>query len=84
MLSYLSSVSIAILHSLDTVATLLTRCYTQPALREFIDPECYRIRRFSADYIFFFWSFEISEDILKSETYYRSTNHCLIYLVPFR
>ena len=59
MLSYLSSLPIAVLRSLDTEgngfydrihqmydAALLTRCYTQHALRPFIDSEFNRIRRF--------------------------------------
>ena len=59
MLSYLSSLPIAVLRSLDTEANrfydrnhqmydaaLLTRCYTQHALRPFIDSESNHIRRF--------------------------------------
>ena len=59
MLSYLSSLPIAVLRSLDTEANrfydrnrqmydaaLLTRCYTQHALRPFIDSESNRIRHF--------------------------------------
>ena len=59
MLSYLSSLPIAALRSLDTEANrfydrnhqmydaaLLTRCYTQHALRPFIDFESNRIRSF--------------------------------------
>ena len=54
MLSYLSSLPIAVLRSLDTEANrfyylmydaaLLTRCYTQHALRPFIDSESNHIR----------------------------------------
>ena len=56
MLSYLSSLPIAALRSLDTEANrfydqmydaeLLTRCYTQHALRPFIDSESNHIRSF--------------------------------------
>ena len=59
MLSYLSSLPIAVLRSLDTEANrlydrnhqmydaaLLTRCYTQHALRPFIDSESNHIRSF--------------------------------------
>ena len=59
MLSYLSSLPIAALRSLDTEANrfydrnhqmydaaLLTRCYTQHALRPFIDSEANHIRSF--------------------------------------
>ena len=59
MLSYLSSLSIAVLRSLDTEtnrfydrnrqmydATLLTRCYTQHAFRPFIDSKSNHIRHF--------------------------------------
>ena len=59
MLSYLSSLPIAVLRSLDTEsnrfydrnhqmydAALLTRCYTQHALRPFIDSESNNIRSF--------------------------------------
>ena len=58
MLSYLSSLPIAVLHSLDTeankvydrnhqmYATLLARCYTQHALCPFIDSEYYHTRHF--------------------------------------
>ena len=59
MLSYLSSLPNAVLRSLDTEANrfydrnrqmydaaLLTRCYTQHALRPFIDSESNHIRRF--------------------------------------
>ena len=59
MLSYLSSLPIAVLRSLDTEAnrfydrnhqmydaSLLTRCYTQHALRPFIDSESNHIRHF--------------------------------------
>ena len=59
MLSYLSSLPIAVLRSLDTEANrfydrnhqmydaaLLTRCYTQHALRPFIDSESNHIRYF--------------------------------------
>ena len=59
MLSYLSSLPIAVLRSLDTEANrfydrnhqlydaaLFTRCYTQLALRPFIDSESYHIRSF--------------------------------------
>ena len=59
MLSYLSSLPIAVLRSLDTEANrfydvnhqmydaaLLTRCYTKHALRPFIDSESNHIRRF--------------------------------------
>ena len=59
MLSYLSSLPIAALRSLDTEANrfydrnhqmydaaLLTRCYTQHALRSFIDSESNHIRSF--------------------------------------
>ena len=59
MLSYLSSLPIAALRSLDTEAdrfydrnhqmydaALLTRCYTQHALRPFIDSESNHIRSF--------------------------------------
>ena len=59
MLSYLSSLPIAVLRSLDTEANrfydrnhqmydaaLLTRCYTQHALRPFIDSETNHIRHF--------------------------------------
>ena len=59
MLSYLSSLPIAVLRSLDTEANifydrnhqmyddaLLTRCYTQHALRHLIDSESYHIRHF--------------------------------------
>ena len=58
MLSYLSSLPIAVLRSLDTEANrfydrnhqlynaaLLTRCYTQHALRPFIDSESNHIRK---------------------------------------
>ena len=60
MLSHLSSLHIAVLRSLDTEANrfydrnhqmydaaLLTRCYTQHALRPFIDSESNHIRRFT-------------------------------------
>ena len=59
MLSYLSSLTIAVLRTLNTEANrfydrnqqmydaaLLTRCYTQHALRPFIDSESNRIRHF--------------------------------------
>ena len=59
MLSYLSSLPIAALRSLDTEANrfydrnhqmydaaLLTRCYTHNALRPFIDSEANHIRSF--------------------------------------
>ena len=59
MLSYLSSLPSAVLRSLDTDANrfydrnhqmydaaLLTRCYTQHALRPFIDSESNHIRQF--------------------------------------
>ena len=59
MLSYLSSLPIAVLRSLDAEAirfydrnhqmddaALLTRCYTQHALRPFIDSESNHIRHF--------------------------------------
>ena len=59
MLSYLSSLPIAVLRSLDTKATrfydrnhqmydaaLLTRCYTLHVLRPFIDSESNHIRHF--------------------------------------
>ena len=59
ILSYLSSLPIAVLRSLDTEANrfydrnhqmynaaLLTRCYTQHALRPFIDSESNHIRHF--------------------------------------
>ena len=59
MLSYLSSLPIAVLRSLDTEAhrfydrnhqmynaALLTRCYTQHTLRPFIDSESNHIRHF--------------------------------------
>ena len=59
MLSYLRSLPIAVLRSLDKEANrfydrnhqlydaaLLTRCYTQHALRPFIDSESNHIRRF--------------------------------------
>ena len=59
MLSYLSSLPITVLRSLDTEANrfydrnhqmydaaLLTRCYTQHALRPFIDSESNHIRSF--------------------------------------
>ena len=59
MLFYLSSLPIAVLRSLDTEANrfydinhqmydavLLTGCYTQHALRPFIDSESNHIRRF--------------------------------------
>ena len=59
MLSYLSSLPIAVLRSLDTEANrfydrnhqmydaaLLTRCYTQHSLRPFIDSESNHIRSF--------------------------------------
>ena len=59
MLSYLSSLPVAALRSLDTEANrfydrnhqmhdaaLLTRCYTQHALRPFIDSEANHIRSF--------------------------------------
>ena len=59
MLSYLSSLPIAVLRSLDTEANrfydrnhqmydaaLLTRCYTQHDLRPFIDSESNHIRSF--------------------------------------
>ena len=58
MLSYLSSLPIAVSRSLDTEANifynrnhqmydaaLLTRCYTQHSLRPFIDSESNHIRR---------------------------------------
>ena len=59
MLSYLSSLPITVLRSLGTEANkfydrnyqmfdaaLLARCYTQPALRPFIDSESNHIRNF--------------------------------------
>ena len=59
MLSYLSSLPIVVLRSLDKKANrfydrnyqiydaaLLTRCYTQHALRQFIDAESNHIRRY--------------------------------------
>ena len=59
MLSYLSSLPIAVLSSLDTEANrfydrnhqmydsaLLTRCYTQHGLRPFIDSEANHVRSF--------------------------------------
>ena len=59
MMSYLSSLPIAVLRSLDTEANrfydrnhqmydaaLLTRCHTQHALRPFIDSESNHIRSF--------------------------------------
>ena len=59
MLSYLSSLPISVLRSLDTEANkfydrttrlydaaLLTRCYTQHALRPVIDSKIYHIRHF--------------------------------------
>ena len=56
MLSYLSSLPISVLHSLDTEANgrtnrlydaaLLTRCYTQHALRPVIDSKINHIRHF--------------------------------------
>ena len=60
MLSYLSSLPISVLRSLDTKANkfydrtnklydaaLLTRCYTQHAFRSVIDPKINHIRHFT-------------------------------------
>ena len=44
MLSYLSSLPISVLRCLDTEAALLTRCYTQHALRPVIDSKINHIR----------------------------------------
>ena len=100
MLSYLSSLPIAVLCSLDTEANrfydrnhqmydaaLLIRCYTQHALRPFIDSESNHIRRFikipfidkGIDFIDLLSIFQDKSVIQSIPTYFQNSEPPIIY-----